>query len=262
MIKSLFTLATGMKAQQTYLDNISNNLANINTPGFKRSQVNFQDLLYSKDAAAAGAQSGTGIEIPTGLQIGGGVRLNSTSKNFTQGTQIVTGGQFDMAIQGAGFFQVTRPDGTNVFTRDGSFRVNSQSQVVNSDGLPVTPAISIPGDAVNVTIGTDGTINVKLPDGSITNVGQLQLVNFVNPGGLESLGKNQYGETPASGAPTIGIPGEQGLGEIFQGFLEGANVETVTELVNMITAQRAYEVNSKGIRAADEMLRSAASIMR
>lgn len=261
MIKSLFTLATGMKAQQTYLDNISNNLANINTPGFKRSQVNFQDLLYSKESSA-GAQSGNGIEIPTGLQIGGGVRLNSTTKTFTQGTQIITQNPFDMAIQGDGFFQVTQPDGANVFTRDGSFRLNSQSQLVTSGGLPLTPAISIPSDAVNVTIGADGTINIKLPDNSISNVGQIQLVKFVNPGGLDSLGKNLYSETPASGAPVTGLPGEQGLGEIFQGFLEGANVETVTELVNMITAQRAYEVNSKGIRAADEMLRSAANIMR
>lgn len=261
MIKSLFTLATGMKAQQTYLDNISNNLANINTPGFKRSQVNFQDLMYSNESSP-GAESGSGIEIPTGLQIGGGVRLNSTTKTFTQGTQIVTGNPFDMSIQGEGFFQVTQPDGTNVFTRDGSFRLSSNSEIVTTEGLPLTPAISIPSDSINVTIGTDGTMNAQLPDGSITNVGQMQLVRFVNPGGLESLGKNLLRETPASGPPTISTPGEQGAGEIFQGFIEGANVETVTELVNMITAQRAYEVNSRGIRAADEMLRAAAAIMR
>lgn len=261
MIKSLYTLATGMEAQQTYLDNISNNLANINTAGFKRSQVNFQDLMYTNESAA-GAQSGNGIEIPTGTQIGGGVRLNSTSKTFTQGTQIVTNAPFDLAIQGDGFFQISRPDGSSAFTRDGSFRLNGQSQLVTSDGLPVTPTVSIPNNAVNVTIGTDGTVNVKLPDGSLTSVGQMQLVKFVNPGGLDSIGRNLYRETPSSGAPTIGIPGEQGLGEVFQGFLEGANVETVTELVNMIIAQRAYEVNSKGIRAADEMLRTASNIMR
>lgn len=260
MIKALFTLATGMKAQQTYLDNISNNLANINTTGFKRSQVNFQDLLYSNESKA-GAQSGAGIEIPTGLQIGAGVRLNSTTKTFTQGTQMVTGNPFDFAIQGDGFFQITRPDGSQVYTRDGAFRLNGNGQLVTTDGLPITPTITIPNDAVNVTVGTDGTVNVQLPNGSITNLGQMQLVKFVNPGGLESLGRNLLRETPASGAPTTGIPGEQGVGEIFQGFLEGANVETVTELVNMITAQRAYEVNSRGIRAADDMLRSASSIV-
>lgn len=260
MIKSLFTLATGMKAQQTYLDNIANNLANINTTGFKRSQVNFQDLLYSNEAKA-GAESGAGIEIPTGLQIGAGVRLNSTTKTFTQGTQMVTNNPFDLSIQGDGFFQITRSDGSQVFTRDGSFRLNGSGQFVTTDGLPLTPTITIPNDAVNVTIGTDGTVNVQLPDGSITNLGQLQLVKFINPGGLESLGRNLFRETPASGAPIIGIPGEQGVGEIFQGFLEGANVETVTELVNMITAQRAYEVNSRGIRAADDMLRAAAGIV-
>lgn len=261
MIKSLFTLASGMKAQQTYLDNISNNLANINTTGFKRSQVNFQDLLYSKDTSA-GAQSGAGIEIPTGLQIGAGVRLNSTTKTFAQGSQVVTNNPLDMAIQGDGFFQITKPDGSQVYSRDGSFRLNGDGQVVTTDGLPVTPTITIPNDAINVTVGTDGTVNVKLPDGSVTNLGQMQLVKFVNPGGLEALGRNLFRETPASGAPATGIPGEQGVGEIFQGFLEGSNVETVAELVNMITAQRAYEVNSRGIRAADSMLQAAASIIR
>ena len=261
MIKSLFTLATGMKAQQTYLDNISNNLANINTTGFKRSQVNFQDLLYSNDAKA-GSESGAGIEIPTGLQIGGGVRLNSTTKVFAQGTSIGTSNTFDMSIQGDGFFQITKSDGSQVYTRDGSFRLNGTGQLVTTDGLALTPTITIPSDATNVTIGTDGTVNVTLPAGTVSNLGQLQLVKFVNPGGLESLGRNLFRESPASGAPTTGIPGEQGLGEIFQGFLEGSNVETVTELVNMITAQRAYEVNSKGIQSADQMLQAANNIIR
>lgn len=261
MMKSLFTLATGMMANQTYLDNISNNLANVNTAGFKRGSVNFQDLVY-ENRSLAGAESGGGVEIPTGVQIGGGVRLNSTTKAFSQGTSMGTGGQLDMAIQGKGFFKATQPDGTEVYTRDGSFRLNSQGQIVTSDGLQVSPAISVPNDAVNITIGVDGTVNAQLPDGSVTNVGQLQLVNFVNPSGLESIGRNFYKETPASGAPTIGVPGEQGLGQIFQGFLEGSNVETVTELVNMIIAQRAYEINSRGIRAADQMISTAASMMR
>ncbi|MGR3177989.1 MAG: flagellar basal-body rod protein FlgG [Candidatus Anammoxibacter sp.] len=261
MIKALFTLATGMKAQQTYLNNIANNLANINTVGFKRSQVNFQDLLYSNDTKA-GSQAGAGIEIPTGLQIGAGVRLNSTSKIFTQGTAMTTNNPLDIAIMGDGFFQITKADGSNVFTRDGAFRLNGTGQIVTTDGLPMTPTITIPNDATNVTIGTDGTVNVQNPNGDISNLGQLQLVKFVNPGGLESLGRNLYRETIASGAPTTGIPGEQGMGEIFQGFLEGSNVDTVTELVNMITAQRAFEVNSRGIRAADQMLQAASSIVR
>lgn len=259
MIKSLFTLATGMEAQQKYLDNIANNLANINTVGFKKSQINFQDLLYSNEFLA-GAESAAGFQIPTGLQIGGGVRLNSTSKSFIQGNQIVTGGALDLAIQGMGFFQISRPDGTNVYTRDGSFRLNNQGQIVTSDGLPLIPSITIPQDAVNVVVGNDGTVSVQLPDGTISNVGQMQLVNFSNPGGLESLGRNLYRESIASGAPIIGTPGQQGLGEIFQGFLEGSNVDAVTELVNMITSQRAYEINSRGIRAADEMLRAAAAM--
>ena len=261
MIKALFTLATGMKAQQTYLNNIANNLANINTVGFKRSQVNFQDLLYSNDTKA-GSQAGAGIEIPTGLQIGAGVRLNSTSKIFTQGTAMTTNNPLDIAIMGDGFFQITKADGSNVFTRDGAFRLNGTGQIVTTDGLPMTPTITIPNDATNVTIGTDGTVNVQNPNGDISNLGQLQLVKFVNPGGLESLGRNLYRETIAAGAPTTGIPGEQGMGEIFQGFLEGSNVDTVTELVNMITAQRAFEVNSRGIRAADQMLQAAFSIVR
>ena len=261
MIKSLFTLSTGMKAQQTYLDNVSNNLANINTPGFKRSQVNFQDLLYSNEAKP-GSEAGSGIEIPTGLQIGSGVRLNSTTKVFTPGVQINTGSPFDFSIQGEGFFKIIMPDGTDAYTRDGSFRLSGQGEVVTSDGLKITPSITVPDDATNVTVGHDGTVNVQLPDGTITNVGQIELVKFVNPGGLESRGRNLMRETPASGSPTIGTPGEQGVGEVLQGFLEGSNVETVTELVNLITAQRAYEVNSRGIRAADDMLRSAASIVR
>jgi len=261
MIKALFTLSTGMKAQQTYLDNVSNNLANINTTGFKRSQVNFQDLMYSNESKP-GSEAGSGIEIPTGLQIGSGVRLNSTTKVFTHGTQINTGNPFDFSIQGEGFFKVIMPDGTDAYTRDGSFRLSGQGEIVTTDGLKLTPSITVPDDATNITVGNDGTVNVQLPDGTITNVGQIELVKFVNPSGLESRGRNLLRETPASGSPTISTPGEQGVGEIIQGFLEGSNVETVTELVNLITAQRAYEVNSRGIRAADDMLRSAASIVR
>ena len=260
MIKALYTCATGMKAQQLYVDNIANNLANVNTVGFKRSQVNFQDLLYDTDIAA-GADSAQGFQIPSGLQVGGGVRAVSTSKVFSQGTPQNTNRPLDLAIQGGGFFQITRPDGTTVYSRDGAFQLNSQGEVVTSDGLRLTPSITIQ-NAVNITIGTDGTVNVQTTDGSFQSVGQMTLVTFANPAGLESLGRNLYHETPASGPPTVVTPGQQGAGEILQGFLERSNVEVVTELVDLIMAQRAYEINSKAIRASDEMLATANQISK
>jgi flagellar basal-body rod protein FlgG len=260
MIKALYTCATGMKAQQLYVDNIANNLANVNTVGFKRSQVNFQDLLYDT-IISAGAESAQGFEIPSGLQIGGGVRAISTTKVFSQGTPQNTNRNLDLAIQGAGFFQITRPDGTIVYSRDGAFQLNSQGEIVTSDGLRLTPSTTI-DDAIAITIGTDGTVSVQKTDGSVAPAGQMTLVTFVNPAGLESLGRNLYRETPASGPATVATPGEQGAGEIMQGFLERSNVEVITELVDLIMAQRAYEINSRAIRASDEMLSTANQISR
>jgi len=252
MLRALYTAATGMKAQQLYLDNVSNNLANINTTGFKKSQVNFQDLLYDKKFIA-GSQSAQGFEIPAGIQLGGGVRPISTSKVFTQGNQQTTSRSLDLAIEGNGFFQITRPDGTIGYTRDGAFELNSKGEVVTADGLPLSPTITIQ-DAKEISIGTDGTVYVKDATNTIQNVGQIMLATFPNPAGLDNIGRNMYVETLATGAPIISVPGQQGTGEIYQGALENSNVETVTELVNLITAQRAYEINSKAIKASDEML--------
>lgn len=252
MIRALYTAATGMKAQQLYLDNVSNNLANINTTGYKRSQVNFQDLLYEK-RYIAGADSSQGFEIPSGIQLGGGVRPISTTKVFSQGNQQSTNRNLDFAIEGTGFFQINRPDGTIAYTRDGAFELNSKGEIVTAEGLPLTPSITIQ-NAKEISVGNDGTVSVKGADNAIQNVGQIMLANFPNPAGLDSLGRNMYAETIASGSPIVSTPGQQGTGEIFQGALENSNVETVTELVNLITAQRAYEINSRAIKASDEML--------
>ncbi|MCF6148470.1 MAG: flagellar basal-body rod protein FlgG [Candidatus Kuenenia sp.] len=262
MLRALYTAATGMKAQQLYLDNVSNNLSNINTTGFKRSQINFQDLLYSK-RYIAGSESAQGFEIPAGIQLGGGVRTISISKVFSQGNHVNTERELDLAIQGKGFFQIQQADGTIAYTRDGSFELNSKGEIVTADGLPLSPSITVT-DATEISIGTDGTVYVKGSDasGTLQNVGQIMLAMFPNSSGLDSLGKNLYLETVASGAPSVTVPGEQGSGEIYQGFLENSNVETVTELVNLITAQRAYEINSRAISASDEMLSTINSMAR
>ncbi|GJQ23075.1 MAG: flagellar basal-body rod protein FlgG [Planctomycetia bacterium] len=252
MIRALYTAATGMKAQQLFLDNVSNNLANINTTGFKRSQVNFQDLLYDKKYIA-GSESAQGFEIPSGIQLGGGVRPISTSKVFSQGNQQSTGRPLDLSIEGNGFFQISRPDGTIAYTRDGAFELNSKGEIVTAEGLPLTPSVTIQ-NAKEISIGRDGTVFIKDSNGIIQNVGQIMLANFSNPAGLESLGRNMYAETIASGSPIVSVPGQQGTGEVYQFALENSNVETVTELVNLITAQRAYEINSRAIKASDEML--------
>lgn len=252
MIRALYTAATGMKAQQLFLDNVSNNLANINTTGFKRSQVNFQDLLYDKKFIA-GSESAQGFEIPSGIQLGGGVRPISTTKIFTPGNQQNTGQPLDIAIAGNGFFQISRPDGTIAYTRDGAFAMNSKGEIVTAEGFPLTPSITIQ-NAKEISIGSAGIVTIKGSDGSSQNVGQIMLANFSNPAGLESLGRNMYAETISSGSPIVSAPGEQGTGEILQFTLENSNVDTVTELVNLITAQRAYEINSRAIKSSDEML--------
>ncbi|GAX59807.1 flagellar basal body rod protein [Candidatus Scalindua japonica] len=255
MMKALYTSATGMKAHQFLLDVISNNLANVNTTGYKRVQANFQDLLYDK-FVPAGTESAQGIQSPTGLQVGSGVRIVATNKVFSQGVQENTGRSLDWAIQGDGFFQITHPDGTIVYSRDGTFQLNSTGEIVNSEGLKIEPSTTVPSDAVSINIGSDGTLSAQNADGSTQAIGNITLATFLNPSGLESLGKNLYRETTASGTPQTGTPGQNGVGEIIQGFRESSNVEVVTELVNLIVAQRAYETSAKAIKASDDMLQA------
>lgn len=262
MIRSLHTAATGMEAQQLNMDVIAHNLANVNTTAFKRSRVDFQDLLY-QTIRAAGSTQAQGLRVPTGIQVGLGVRSAATQKVFTQGDFQETGNTWDLLIEGAGFFQVTLPSGELAYTRDGSFKIDASGRVVTSDGYPLEPAITIPPGAEKVDIGEDGTVSVMIAGQSAPQeVGSIQLVNFINPAGLESLGRNLFAKTEASGEPVPGIPGQDGLGTIAQGFLEMSNVKVVEEMVNMILAQRAYEVNSKTIQTADEMLSIANNIRR
>jgi len=254
MIRSLWIAKTGMDAQQTQLDVISNNLANVGTTGFKRSRVAFEDLLY-QNLRQAGANSSQQTQLPTGLQIGTGVMPVATETMFDQGNLQQTSNQFDFAINGQGFFQVQMPDGTTAYTRDGSFHADATGALVTNSGFPVTPAINIPAGAQTVTVGQDGTVTVML-QGKATpqTVGTLQLANFINPAGLESKGQNLFVETAASGTPSANTPGTNGLGTLQQGFIETSNVNVVSELVNMIQTQRAYEMNSKAIQTADQML--------
>jgi flagellar basal-body rod protein FlgG len=236
----MYSAATGMEAQQMNLNTIANNLANVNTPGFKRSKVEFQDLLYQKPRAS-GTDSGGGNLVPTGTEVGNGTRIASTSKIFTQGQLNDTGSKYDVAIQGDGFYEVQRPDGTIGYTRDGSFKLNAQGQVVTVDGLPLLSGFqAVPTGATSVDISQNGQVSVQSPSGTQTY--RLTLTRFANPAGLRSMGGNLYEETAASGAPENGAPGEQGFGSIMQGYTEASNVNIVEEMVNMITAQRAYEI--------------------
>lgn len=262
MIRALFTAATGMVGQQTNIDTIANNLANVNTTGFKKSRVNFKDLFY-ETVRPAGTQTGAGEILPEGIQIGHGVRLGSVAKQFTQGN-LVQGNTLDIAIEGDGFFQVDLPDGTTGYTRDGSFRVNNNGTMVTVDGFPLTPAITIPQDAVTVSIGQDGVVEATTQGSPTpTNLGTIQLVRFINNGGLDArMGHNILLETEASGAPIPGEPGLDGNGLIAQGYLENSNVQVVEEILNLIIAQRAYEANSKVIQTSDEMLQTANNVRR
>ena len=262
MIKALYTSATGMRAQQQLVDLTANNLANVNTTGFKRSRMDFQDLLYDTQITP-GSQAASNLEIPSGLQIGSGVRSISTTKIFTPGVLEETGGELDMGIAGRGFFEVTMPDGTTAYTRDGSFRTDSDGSVTTSEGLHLSPSITVSSDRLSITVGSDGTIDVTKPDGTTENAGQITLTTFPNPTGLKSIGGNLYVETVSSGGPQSGLtPGENGVGPIEQKFLERSNVEVVVELVNLITAQRAYEINSRAIRSSDDMLATANGMTR
>jgi flagellar basal-body rod protein FlgG len=256
MLRAFSTAATGMAAQQMMVDVIANNLANINTTGFKRSQINFQDLLYVT-MQEPGTEVASGINSPSGLEIGSGVRAASTIKVFTPGELQNTGRPLDLAITGEGFFQVTLPNGDPRYTCDGSLQINAEGQLVTTTGYFLEPAISIPTDAVSVGIGKDGGVNVTDPSGTVSIVGNIQLVRFPNSSGLANEGDNLLAETEASGTPMTGTPGESGFGTIQSGFLEKSNVQMVTELVNLITAQRAYEINSRAIKAGDDMLRTA-----
>jgi flagellar basal-body rod protein FlgG len=254
MIRSLWISKTGLDAQQTQMDVISNNLANVSTSGFKRSRAVFEDLLY-QTMRQPGAQSSQQTQLPSGLQIGTGVRPVATERIFTQGNLQQTGNDKDLAIQGAGFFQVLLPDGTTAYTRDGAFQIDSQGQLVTSSGFPVQPAITIPANAMSVTVGRDGTVSVtQQGSAAATQVGTIQLATFVNPAGLESKGENLYVETTASGGPNSNTPGTNGAGLLTQGYVETSNVNVVEELVNMIQTQRAYEINSKAVQTSDQML--------
>ncbi len=259
MLRAFSTAATGMAAQQMMVDVIANNLANINTTGFKRSQIDFQDLLYLK-MRQAGTEVASGITSPSGLEVGSGVRPASTVKIFTAGELQNTGKPLDVAITGEGFFQVSMPDGSIKYTRDGALQMNATGQLVTTTGYAIEPAITIPTDAVTVDIGKNGGVNVTNSSGVSSVVGTLQLARFPNPSGLSSEGDNLMAQTESSGTPTTGTPGENGLGTIQGGFLEKSNVQMVSELVNLITAQRAYEINSRAIKAGDDMLRTTNAI--
>ncbi len=254
MIRSLWIAKTGMEAQQMQLDTISHNLANVSTNGFKRGHVVFEDLIY-QNLRQAGAASSDQTQLPTGLQVGLGVRAVATSRNFSQGNLQQTSNNLDLAIKGNGFFQIQLPDGTIGYTRDGSLQVDSVGQLVTNNGYPVQPTITIPVNAQSVSIAADGTVNVTLPGQAAPQAaGQLNLASFVNPAGLEPKGQNLWGETAASGTPNLGAPASNGLGSLQQGYVETSNVNVVEELVAMIATQRAYELNSKAIQTSDQML--------
>ena len=262
MIRALFTSSTGLNAQQLVVDNTANNLANVNTNGFKKGQADFQDLIYVTERTP-GSEAAQGLQVPTGKQIGSGVRVAGITKVFTQGGLVNTTNPFDVAIEGQGFFQVSLPNGETRYTRDGSLRLNAVGNIVNSDGFLLSPQITIPAESQSVSIGSDGTISVTTAGTSAsTTLGQLTLVRFANPAGLSAEGRNLFAETASSGAPTTATPGLNGTGLIQQGFVERSNVDVVTELVNLILAQRAYEFNTRAIRTADTMLENTSTLIR
>jgi len=262
MLRALWTAASGMNAQQLNVDVIANNLANVNTSGFKRSRVDFQDVLYQTDRVP-GSASARGSQLPTGIQVGLGTRPGAVYKLFSQGTFQATGNELDMVIEGNGFFQVVQPDGSTAYTRDGGFKLDTQGRVVTSDGYTLEPEITIPQEATQIAIGQDGTVSVQMPGQvEMQEVGQIQLASFVNPSGLSSIGKNLFVATAASGDPQTGTPGLQNLGSLVQGYIEQSNVDVVQEMVQMIVAMRAYEVNSKAIQTSDEMLQVANQVRR
>lgn len=262
MIRSLWTSATGMQAQELNIDVISNNLANVNTSGFKKSRAEFQDLLY-ESMRPAGAASSADTTVPTGIQLGHGTRPSAVQKMFGQGDFQNTQNELDWAIEGDGFYQIELPNGDTGYSRSGEFKLDADGRIVNPDGFPLIPEITVPTDTISISVGLDGTVSViQAGDANPSEIGTVQLARFVNPAGLRSLGKNLYSVTNASGDEITGQPGENGFGTLAQGFLEMSNVSVVDEMVNMITAQRAYETNSKVITTADDMLQMANNLKR
>lgn len=254
MSQALWIAKTGLDAQQTRMAVVSNNLANVNTTGFKQGRAVFEDLLY-QNVRQPGGQSSQDTVLPSGVSLGTGVRVVATEKMFTQGSVLQTGNAYDVAINGRGFFQIIKPDGEAAYTRDGSFQLNDQGELVTSSGYTVQPGISIPDGAQSVTIGSDGVVSVRLAgQAANTQVGALEVTDFINPAGLQPVGENLFIETASSGAAQPGTPGQNGLGSLNQGSLEGSNVNVVSELVNMIETQRAYEMNSKAISTNDQMM--------
>jgi flagellar basal-body rod protein FlgG len=251
---ALWASKTGLDAQQTRMAVVSNNLANVNTTGYKRARPVFEDLLY-QNVRQVGGQTSQDTAYPTGMYLGTGVRVVATEKLHSQGGLTQTGGSFDLAVQGQGFFQVLLPDGNNAYTRDGSFQINADGELVTASGYQVQPPITIPNDALSVTVGGDGTVSVTTPGStSPTTIGQVQLTDFVNPAGLEPRGENLLVESASSGSPQVGTPGLNGLGTLVQGALETSNVNVVEELVNMIETQRAYEMNARAVSTIDQMV--------
>ena len=261
MIRALYTAASGMAAQQANIDNVANNLANVNTTGFKKSRVEFEDLVYQR-MKAAGSPTSQEAEAPIGLEAGLGSRAIATARSFSSGNLRNTSSPLDLAIEGAGFLQVALPGGETGYTRAGALHLNGQGQIVTADGIALQPAITIPPNALSITISKDGIVSVSVPDSPPQQVGTIELANFQNPAGLEARGGNMFVATPASGDAQTGVPGSDGLGTLAQGFLEDSNVSVVEEMVNMILGQRAYEANSRVIRAADEMLQQVNSLSR
>ena len=262
MIKALRTAASGMVAQQMNIDTIANNLANVNTTGFKKSTVEFQDVLYEKVRRAGTLLSSLNM-VPTNLEVGYGAKPVSTTRHFSTGDMMATNNPLDIAIQGAGLFQISLPDGTLAYSRDGSFKVSGDGRLVTADGFFVEPEITLPQDTIAVAIGIDGRVQVTLP-GQVEpqEVGQMELAKFLNPTGLEAIGHNLFRASASSGDPILGNPSENGFGELAQGYLETSNVEIVDEMVNMIIAQRAYETSGKAIQSADEMASIANNLKR
>jgi len=263
MLRALWTAASGMNAQQLNIDVIANNLANVNTPGFKRSRTDFQDVLYQTDRVPGSAVA-EGSQVPAGIQVGLGVRPSAVFKSFGPGTSQKTDNPLDLLIEGEGFLQVKLPDGSIAYTRDGSLKLDEQGRLVTSDGFPIGPdEITLPAEALSVSIGQNGQVSVRMPNqDELQGQGTIQLVRFQNPAGLEAIGQNLFKATAASGSPTDGTAGQEGFGRIVQGTVEMSNVKVVEEMVNMIVAMRAYEVNSKAIQTSDEMLSIANNVRR
>jgi flagellar basal-body rod protein FlgG len=260
MIKALSTAATGMEAQETRLDVTANNIANVSTAGFKKGRAEFQDLMYQQ-LRASGAPTGASTRAPSGLEVGSGVRVAATMRQHSEGDLKQTGNPLDLAIEGNGFFQVALPNGQTAYTRDGSFKLSAEGKIVTSDGYSLTTDISVPPDAQSITVGVDGTVSATTASETTpVELGKIQLANFANPAGLTQLGRNLFRETASSGSPITADPGQEGVGTISQGTLELSNVKVVEEMIDLIAGQRAYEVNSRVIKAADDMLGQTANL--